>query len=342
MIRSDLHYALKAGRPLLIDPLKVQSFLHNADLLLSNPEIAYRLSAFISPKSYENQPDIGPRAKRFVKNAAPTTDDEDLEPEAAMRGISVPSNPYIKDGTGIIPVRGVIGKCLSALEAMLGCADIDTIAETLDKWSKDDTVFEVVLRMDSGGGSTTGLEELAKKIRNYDKPTIAFTDSDCGSAAYWMASQCKRFVTTPSASVGACGVYITMTDERKKFEKEGREVVVIKSGKYKAAGVEGTSLTNDQIVALQEEVDELHSRFIRDVRSVRQFAMLEDLQGQSFYGDKAAQRGLTTGVIDSFDSLMEEIKNTRKQAYKAMMPSMYSPPMTPMGVDTTTTPSYIG
>lgn len=328
MIRSDLHYALKAGRPLLIDPIKAQAFLKNAEMLVSNPDIAHHLSAYMNPKP---KAEVGPKAKRF---AAPVGEDtEDLETMAAGAGLSVASQPYVQDGTGIIPVRGVIGKCLSPLEAMLGCADIDRIAEKLDAWAKDDTVFEVVLRMDSGGGSTTGLEELAKKIRNYDKPTIAFTDSDCGSAAYWMASQCKRFVCTPSASVGACGVYITMTDERKRFEKEGREVIVIKSGKYKAAGVEGTSLTPDQINALQDEVDELHGRFIRDVRSVRQFASLEDLQGQSFYGDKAASRGLTTGVVDSFESLLEDIKNTRRQAHRQMLPQMYSSPMNPTSMD---------
>ena len=339
MIRSDLTYALKAGRPLLIDPIKAQAFLQNAEMLVSNPDIAHHLSEYMNPKP---KAEVGPKAKRF--RAAPVTDDEeDIETMAASAGLAVASQPYVQDGTGIIPVRGVIGKCLTALEAMLGCADIDRIAEKLDAWAKDDTVFEVVLRMDSGGGSTTGLEELAKKIRNYEKPTIAFTDSDCGSAAYWMASQCKRFVCTPSASVGACGVYITMTDERKKFEKEGKEVVVIKSGKYKAAGVEGTSLTPDQINALQDEVDELHSRFIRDVRSVRQFASLEDLQGQSFYGDKAASRGLTTGVVDSFEALLEDIKNTRRQAHRQMLPQMYSSPLNPTSFTTPTQPSpYIG
>lgn len=327
MIRSDLHYALKAGRPLLIDPLKVQAFLKGAETILSNPEIAYQLSAYMMPKA--EKPEVGPKAKRFV----PQADDEDLDLQAMAQGIATASRPYVRDGIGIIPVKGVIGKCLSPLEAMLGCADIDVISETLKNWDKDDTVYEVVLRMDSGGGSTTGLEELAKQIRNYEKPTISFTDSDCGSAAFWMASQCKRFLSTPSASVGACGVYITMTDERKKFEKEGKEVVVIKSGKYKAAGVEGTSLTPDQINALQDEVDELHNRFIRDVQSVRLYAQLTDLQGQSFYGDKAAARGLTTGVIDSFEALIEDIKSTRRIAQRTTLPQMYSQPTTPMSFE---------
>jgi len=327
MIRSDLTYALKAGRPLLIDPLKVQAFLKGADTIMSNPEIAYQLSAYMTPKAEKQE--VGPKAKRFV----PQADDDDMDLQAMASGIATASRPYIRDGIGIIPVKGVIGKCLSPLEAMLGCADIDVISDTLKAWDKDDTVFEVVLRVDSGGGSTTGLEELAKQIRGFDKPTISFTDSDCGSAAFWIASQCKRFVATSSASIGACGVYITMTDERKKFEKEGKEVVVIKSGKYKAAGVEGTSLSPDQINSLQDEVDELHARFIRDVQAVRLYAQLADLQGQSFYGDKAAQRGLTTGVVDSFEALVEDIKSTRRHAQRTTLPQMYSQPAMPMSFE---------
>jgi ClpP class serine protease len=323
MIRSDLTYALSTGKPLLIDPIKAKSFLANANAILSNPDLAYLLSQHVSGKAYEPKRDVGPRAKRFAG------EDDELDTMAAGAGISVPTRPYIKDGIGIIPVRGVIGKCLSPLEAMLGCADIDAIARALEDWKENDNVFEILMAIDSGGGSTTGLEELAKKIRIYDKPTIGFSDSDMGSAAFWIGSQCKRLVVTPSSSVGACGVYITMNDDRKKYEKEGREVVVIKSGKYKAAGVEGTSLTPDQINALQDEVDELHSRFIRDVVAVRQFARIEDLQGQSFYGDKAVTRGLCTGLMDSFEDLIEDIKKTRRVAQKTTLPQMYSEPTIP-------------
>jgi ClpP class serine protease len=324
---------LKAGKPLLIDPLKAHAFLKNAELLLGNPEIAYQLSAYAAKGFYNPTKEVGPKAKRFVKQAPQASDDDELDPLAAAGMYAVSSAPYVREGIGVIPIYGVIGKGLSPLEAMLGCADIEKISEQLDAWDKDDNVFEVLLKVDSGGGSTTGMEEFAKKIRNYQKPTISFSDSDCGSAAFWAASQCKRFVCTPSASIGACGVYITMVDESEKFKKEGREVVVIKSGKYKAAGVEGTSLSSDQMESLQDEVDELHQRFIRDVRSVRQFASLDDLQGQSFYGDKAAQRGLATGVVDSFEALIEDIKNTRRQAHRQILPSMYAQPQTPTSME---------
>lgn len=319
MIRSDLTYAMAAGKPMLIDPLKVKSFLANANLILSNPDLAYMLSQYTSPEKYES------KARDVKKPRADFDEPEtDTEPSAGPpSSISKDCSPYIRDGIGIIPVYGVIGKGLSTLEKMLGCADIDVITKSLNDWKDREDVYEVLFHIDSGGGSTTGLEELAKKIRNYSKPTISFSESDCGSAAFWIGSQCKRFVVTPSASVGACGVYITLNDTSEKLAKTGEKVVVIKSGKYKAAGVEGTVLSDEQTANLQEEVDELHNRFIRDVTSVRTFAQLDDLQGQSFYGDNAANRGLATGVMDSFEDLIKDIKDTRRFAHTTVLPQMY-------------------
>ena len=299
---------------MLIDPLKARAFLANANAVLSNPELALLLQRAAAQKAINAST---PRAD---------ADDNETAPGQTMAGaesMAKDCTPYVQDGIGIIPVRGVIGKGLSYLESMLGCADIEVISKQLDTWEEREDIFEILFDIDSGGGSTTGLEELAKKIRNYPKVTIGYSEGDCGSAAYWIGSQCKRFVTTPSASVGACGVYITLTDESQKWAKEGKSQVVIKSGRFKAAGVEGTKLTDEQYEDLQREVDELHSRFIRDVRSVRQFAEIEDLQGQSFYGDFAAARGLATGVVDSLADLIEDIKSTRRFAVTNTLPTYY-------------------
>jgi len=333
MIRSDLTYALSAGKPLLIDPLKAQAFLASANAILNNPDLAYMLSQYSAPEAYE------PKARSVRRPRADF--DEPATPEANETSVSKDCSPYVREGMGVIPVFGVIGKGLTTLEKMLGCADVDVISRTMDDWKDRDDIYEVVFHIDSGGGSTTGLEELAKKIRNYSKPTIAFSDSDCGSAAFWIGSQCKRLVVTPSSSIGACGVYITLTDDSEKYAKEGKKVVVIKSGRFKAAGVEGTTLSEDQEANLQDEVDELHRRFIRDVISVRSFAKLEDLQGQSFYGDQAASRGLATGTMDSLEDLFKDIKETRRFAHHTTLPSVYgvSPPIQPQSQ---TTHPYIG
>lgn len=309
MIRNDLCYAISAGRPMLIDPLKAKAFLDNANLILSNPDIAYHLSAWTD--KYDNNE----RKPRKKPRAGNPWIEEDEGPNAGIDTESLFSSlrePEIKDGFGCIPVEGVIGKGLTKIERMLGCADIKEIACTLDCWEKRDDIKEVVFKFDSGGGSTSGLEEMAKKIRQYPKTTIAFCEGDCGSAAFWLASQCSRFYVTPSSSIGACGIYLTLKNMEKKYEKEGIEIDVIKSGDYKAAGVENTGLTELQRQRLQDEVDELHRRFIRDVRMVRAFASEDDLQGQSFYGDEAVRKGLATNLVDGWRDVVDSIKLNRQ------------------------------
>ena len=304
MIRNDLCYALTAGRPMLIDPLKAKAFLDNANLILSNPDIAYHLSAWSD--KYDNKE--GRNRRRSRAGSPWETDADDGEMENFFSSVTAPE---VKDGMGIIPVEGVIGKGLTKIERMLGCADLSEIAKVMDAWEKRDDISEVVFKFDSGGGSTSGLEEMSKKIRNCSKPTVGYCESDCGSAAFWLASQCNSLIVTPSSSIGACGIYLTLKDLTEKYKEDGINVVIIKSGEYKAAGVEGTSLTPLQFQRLQDEVIELHRRFIRDVKSVRVFVDEADLQGQSFYGDEAVRRGLATTLVDEWKQAVEIIKYNR-------------------------------
>lgn len=312
---------LQSHRPKAIDPLRVQAFLYNAEQVLHRPEMAHLLSKYA---------DANRRLRKALKpmtdkHAIWADDDEDedmdMDKMKAFRPVSV---PYVQDGIGIIPVDGVIGKGLSPLEQMLGCVDIDRISDVLDAWKDRADVNEIIFKFDSGGGTTTGLQELAKKIRSYAKPTIAWCETNCGSAAYWLASQCNRVVVTPSSEIGAVGIYLTICDESAKFADEGKQVVVIKSGEYKAAGVSGTTLSDKQKANLQEECVELHRRFIADIKAVRLFANEEDLQGQTFYGDIAVQRGLATATLDSFKDLIKQVKDFRLQMNRSIMPSAYA------------------
>ena len=73
-----------------------------------------------------------------------------------------------------------------------------------------------------------------------------------------------------------------------------------KAGKFKAAGLEGTSLSEEQVKNLQEGVDEIHADFRAAVKAVRSRVKDEDMEGQVFSGRQAAARGMVTGLADSF------------------------------------------
>lgn len=212
--------------------------------------------------------------------------------------------PYVVDGVGIVPIVGVIGKGLSPLEKMMGAVDVNDVSAAIDAFSSDPSVEKVALQISSPGGTVTGVEELANKVRNLSKPTLAYTDSEMASAAYWIGSAADRVVASPSSTVGSVGVYMAIPDYSKAAEMAGIKMVVIKSGKFKGAGIEGTSLDEGQMANLQEGVDTIHAEFKDAVNMKRKMVKAEAMEGQTFSGKQAAQHGLVTGLADSFNDAL--------------------------------------
>jgi signal peptide peptidase SppA len=207
----------------------------------------------------------------------------------------------------IIPVKGVIGKNLSELESMCGCCDIHDVEEMLEECERDTSIKTIILDIDSPGGTSVGVPELANRIKNCTKEVISFTGNECCSAAYWLGSQASKFYATPSASVGSIGVYIAFPDCSEAFKMEGVRMDVIKSGAYKGAGIPGTSLDEGQRKMLQMEVEDIHADFKEAVKSVRSFVEDSSMEGQMFSGKRGAEAGLVTSLTNGFDEMLQEL-----------------------------------
>jgi len=238
----------------------------------------------------------------------------------------------------IIPVKGVIGKNLSELESMCGCCDVHSIEEMLEECERDPSIKTIILDIDSPGGTSVGVPELANRIKNCSKEVISFTGNECCSAAYWIGSQASAFYATPSSSVGSIGVYIAFPDCSEAYKMEGVKMDVIKSGAYKGAGIPGTSLDEGQRKMLQQEVSDIHADFKEAVKSVRSFVEDSSMEGQQFSGKRAAEAGLVTALTNGFDEMIQSInpevfvqvesdeENDKRQA-EASAPSMFEKAM---------------
>jgi signal peptide peptidase SppA len=213
----------------------------------------------------------------------------------------VPKAYIAEDGTGVIPIAGVIGKSLSPLEKMTGAVDVSDIADTIDEYSMNPQVTRIAFQVSSPGGTVTGVEELANKVRNIAKPTMSYTDTEMASAAYWVAAAADKVVASPSSTVGSVGVYMVVADYSEAAKAEGIKMIVIKAGQHKAIGVPGAEVTDAHQAHLQEGVDEIHADFKGAVLKTRKMVKAEDMEGQVFSGKQAAQRGLVTGLADSFN-----------------------------------------
>lgn len=208
----------------------------------------------------------------------------------------------------VVPVKGMISKGLTELESLCGACDVHEIEEMLEECHRDPAIKTIILDVDSPGGTSVGVLELANRIKNCSKDVISFTSGECCSAAYWLASQAGAgFYATPSSCVGSIGVYIAYPDCSEAYKMEGVKMDVIRSGLFKGAGIPGTSLDANQRQMLQDEVDEIHAEFKQSVKSVRSFVEDSSMEGQTFSGKKAAEAGLVTGLVNGFDEMMESL-----------------------------------
>lgn len=204
-----------------------------------------------------------------------------------------------------VALNGVIGKGLTDIEKMMGGQDLNDFNAALEAVAENPELKTVFIDVDSIGGSVKGVHESAEMLRNLGKHkhTVAISDGDMLSAAYYIASQANEVKVTPSAKVGSVGVFKMIPDTSKAYEAEGVKVHVIKSGKYKAAGAPGTSPTDEQLAWEQETVNDMHADFKATVKQVRKFAQDCDMEGQVFTGKVAAKKGLVTGVVSDLSDI---------------------------------------
>jgi signal peptide peptidase SppA len=172
---------------------------------------------------------------------------------------------------------------------------------------EDEEIETIVVDISSPGGTVTGVEEAALALSRSSKKTVAYTETEAASAAYWIGSSADRFVATPSATVGSIGVYMAIPDYSKAFEAAGVRMDVIKSGTLKGAGIPGTSLSDAQRADLQAQVEAIHADFKAAVRGKRKMAKDEDMEGQVFSGKEAARKGLVTGLGSNLRSLIADL-----------------------------------
>ncbi len=232
---------------------------------------------------------------------------------------SAPKEPSPNKPITIVPIKGSMLLGLSPrMRALLELFDIpvtDTaiVAAQLRELAQDESVKVVILDINSTGGRVTGTPELAAAVRELSakKYVYAFTADMACSAAYWVASQCDAIYATPSAQLGSIGVILPLVDSRLKLEKEGIVVDALSAGKFKTAGLTGTSLTDEQRALLQARVDDDWALFKSAVNTRRSIAP-EYMEGQCLSGEKALTSGLVDAHINSLPQLVDKLQKRHK------------------------------
>lgn len=247
-----------------------------------------------------------------ARNQKPNTMDEAFEkmlsedggcPDTDFFGEPIKKLEITSDGLAIIPVCGTLIHHASLMDKMCGAVSYDDIKRDIATVMGTMGIRKVRFLFDSPGGSAQGMPECAMEILKLGQyvPTEAVSDTMIGSAAYGLAVCCKSIGITETAIIGSVGSYIAILDSSKAAAMQGYSVDVIKSGDYKGAGIDGTTMSEKQR-QMYQDIALAHGEIFREL--VRSNRIIEEkfLQGQHYLGAQGVELGFADRIIEDVET----------------------------------------
>lgn len=241
------------------------------------------------------------------------------EIQARINGNTARKDSYASaGGVAVIPVYGVITPKADLMTEMSGGTSVDRVQAALQAALDDDKVAQIVLDINSPGGSVAMIPELAAQIRaaRREKPVVAVANTMAASAAYWWASQASEIVVTPSGSVGSIGVIAAHDDISQAQEKLGVKTTLVTAGKYKGEKSPYAPLTEEAKADIQKTVDGHYAMFTQDVargRGVSVETVRADFgQGRMLLARDAVNAGMADRVA-TLDQVLASFAKATKQ-----------------------------
>ena len=135
---------------------------------------------------------------------------------AAPQGLTA-ARPVVASspGVAVIPIHGTLVRRTVGLEAESGLTSYASLAAQLDAAIGNPAVSAILLDIDSPGGESGGVFDLADRIRaaSQIKPVWAVANDMAFSAAYALASAASRVFVSRTGGVGSIGVIAMHVDQ---------------------------------------------------------------------------------------------------------------------------------
>lgn len=224
-------------------------------------------------------------------------------------------------GIAVLPLYGVITQRGNMVDDISGPGSTSTqkFTSALRQVLADDTVAQILIDIDSPGGSVYGVSELAAEIMKArtQKPVVAVANSLAASAAYWIGCAAGEFYVTPGGEVGSIGVWQAHFDYSKALEDEGVKPTLISAGKFKVEGNPYVPLDLEALSFMQSRVDDYYNAFAKAVAKGRGLTVNDVREGMGEGRVLGADAALTAKMVDgvaTFDEVLAKMQKTARSA----------------------------
>ena len=227
-------------------------------------------------------------------------------------------------GIAVLPLYGVVTQRGNMVDDISGPGSTSTqqFTSALRQVLADDTVGQILIDIDSPGGSVYGVAELADEIQSArsQKPIVAVANSLAASAAYWIGCSASEFYVTHGGEVGSIGVWQAHQDYSKALEEAGVKTTLISAGRFKVEGNPYSPLDAEAQSFMQSRVDDYYAAFTKAVARGRGVPISQVREGMGQGRVLGADAALAQNMVDGVATLDDVIKKMRRNARQLNKP----------------------
>lgn len=233
-------------------------------------------------------------------------------------GVEGSYNLQRRGTVGIVSVTGPIVRYGNMFHAISGSGQtVETIARDFNLALNDPNISSILLNVDSPGGESNGIAELADMIyaARGTKPIEAYVSDLGASAAYWIASAADKITVAQTAAVGSIGCAAVFHKS-----EDGSIEIVSSVSPNKRPNIE----TKQGRATWQGLIDSLGEVFVQAVarnRSTTVETVIQDFgAGFVLVGQSAVDAGMADAV-GSFEGVLASLSAPADDAPVTIKPA---------------------
>lgn len=224
---------------------------------------------------------------------------------------------FSSNGIAVIHVLGTLVRRTIGLEAQSGLTSYVSLEDQLDAALNDASIKGILLDIDSPGGESGGVFDLADKIyaARTIKPIWASVNEDAFSAAYAIAAAAEQIYIPRTGGVGSIGVIAMHLDESKAEEEAGLTYTAVFAGARKNDMSPHEPLSDPARAQLQTEVKRVYKILTGSIARMRGIDQtdVEKTEAALYFGENALTVGLADRIgtfSDALHALTQKVSTT--------------------------------
>jgi ClpP class serine protease len=197
---------------------------------------------------------------------------------------------------GAMYKKNIGGLCMSV-------ASYDRIKAYIKDANSHSEVTDVIITVDTPGGSVAGVDDLHNLIKSSDKPIHILAQNLCCSAGMWAFSAGSKFYATETTILGSIGVLTTYT-----ANKDGKEEykLVSKNAENKVCDIDNADCKDRISTMLDKYEDKFLSRLSEAFEKDKKDIVADFDNGATIFADEAFKLGYLDGIM-TYEELFQSL-----------------------------------